>query len=67
MLLLVWVTDADSELILHTERFVLTKATMKDEHTLSFSIPVREPLPTQYMLHAMVCCLFILFIFILFF
>lgn len=49
----VWVTDAESELILHAERFTLTRSTMGDEHSLCFSIPVREPLPPQYLIHAM--------------
>jgi activating signal cointegrator complex subunit 3 len=49
----VWVCDAESELILHAEQFQLTRGTLRNEHVLTFSIPVREPLPPHYIVHAM--------------
>jgi activating signal cointegrator complex subunit 3 len=49
----VWVCDSESELIMHAEQFQQTRATLRDEHVLCFSIPVREPLPSHYIVHAM--------------
>lgn len=44
----VWVEDDENERVYHSEHFILTQKTKREEHTLSFSIPVFEPLPTQY-------------------
>ena len=42
------VEDSDSEYILHHQYFLLKKAYAKDEHTVTFTVPVTEPLPPQY-------------------
>jgi pre-mRNA-splicing helicase BRR2 len=42
------VEDSDSEFILHHEFFLLKKAYVNDDHTVSFTVPVQEPLPPQY-------------------
>ncbi|OAF66385.1 hypothetical protein A3Q56_05891 [Intoshia linei] len=42
------VTDVDSENILHSELFILSKRYHKDEHLLKFYIPVFEPMSPQY-------------------
>jgi len=42
------VEDSDSEYVLHYEHFLLKKAFAEDDHTVSFTVPVSEPLPPQY-------------------
>lgn len=42
------VEDSDSEYILHHQYFLLKKAYAEDEHTVTFTVPVTEPLPPQY-------------------
>lgn len=42
------VEDVDSETILHHEFFVLKKRFSQEEHILSFTIPIFEPMPPQY-------------------
>lgn len=42
------VEDVDSELLLHHEYFILKKKFGEEEHTISFTIPLFEPLPPQY-------------------
>jgi len=42
------VEDVDSENILHHEYFLLKRKFCKEEHTISFTIPVYDPLPPQY-------------------
>jgi pre-mRNA-splicing helicase BRR2 len=44
----VWVQDADSEMILHHEYFVLKQKYAADPHHLSFSVELFEPLPPNY-------------------
>ena len=44
----VFVEDADSEHILHYEYFMLKQRFVEDEHNLTFTVPVHEPLPPQY-------------------
>lgn len=44
----VLVEDVDSEIILYHEYFLLKSKYANDEHTLSFFVPVFEPLPPQY-------------------
>ena len=44
----VLVEDVDSELLLHHEYFILKKKFAEEEHTISFTIPLFEPLPPQY-------------------
>ncbi|WCJ44783.1 U5 small nuclear ribonucleoprotein helicase putative [Euphorbia peplus] len=42
------VEDNDGEYILHHEYFMLKKQYVDEDHTLSFSVPIYEPLPPQY-------------------
>ena len=42
------VEDSDSEYILHHQYFLLKKAYAEEEHTVTFTVPVTEPLPPQY-------------------
>jgi len=42
------VKDVDGELILHHEMFILKKRFATEEHNLSFTVPLFEPLPPQY-------------------
>ena len=40
--------DCDGENILHYEYFLLKKAFLEDDQTVSFTVPIHEPLPPQY-------------------
>ncbi|XP_010498549.1 PREDICTED: DExH-box ATP-dependent RNA helicase DExH12 [Camelina sativa] len=42
------VEDNDGEKILHHEYFILKKQYVDEDHTLSFTVPIFEPLPPQY-------------------
>ena len=42
------VEDVDQEHILHTELFILKAKFAEDDHSLSFTIPIFDPLPPQY-------------------
>lgn len=42
------VEDVDGESILFYEQFVLLKRYASDEHTVSFTVPLTEPLPPNY-------------------
>ncbi|KAI3844843.1 hypothetical protein MKX03_004564 [Papaver bracteatum] len=42
------VEDNDGEFILHHEYFMLKKQYFNEDHTLSFTVPIYEPLPPQY-------------------
>ena len=42
------VEDSDGEYILHHQYFLLKKAYAEDEHTVTFTVPITEPLPPQY-------------------
>ena len=44
----VLVEDVDQEHILHHELFILKSKFAEDDHTLSFTIPIFDPLPPQY-------------------
>ncbi|KAF3549948.1 hypothetical protein DY000_02009797, partial [Brassica cretica] len=45
-----WITveDNDCEKILHHECFLLKKQYISEDHTLTFTVPIFEPLPPQY-------------------
>jgi len=47
---LLWVEDSENEHIYHTETWILTKkmASERNPHTVAFTIPIFEPLPSQY-------------------
>jgi pre-mRNA-splicing helicase BRR2 len=42
------VEDVDGEAVLHHEYFILKQRYAEEEHTLSFTIPIFDPLPPQY-------------------
>ena len=44
----VLVEDADGEALLHAEPWLLRAAYAEDDHALSFTVPVTDPLPPQY-------------------
>ena len=44
----IMVEDVDGEVVLHHEYFLLKSKYAKDEHIISFFVPVFEPLPPQY-------------------
>lgn len=49
----IWVLDAESEHIYHSEVFTLHRRQMRDEpQVLAFAIPIFEPLPPQYFVRA---------------
>ena len=48
------VEDSDSEFILHHEYWLLKKSFAEDEHTVSFSLPIQDPLPPQYFIRVRV-------------
>eukprot|EP00887_Chlorella_sp_A99_P000213 scaffold13.g213.t1 len=46
---LVWVEDSDNEHIYHSEPWILTKKMAREgEQRLAFTVPIFEPLPSQY-------------------
>ena len=48
----IWVEDPENEHIYHSEYFLLHKAKRKQTQQLVFSIPIFEPLPSQYYIRA---------------
>eukprot|EP00003_Mantamonas_plastica_P009401 TRINITY_DN1876_c0_g1_i1.p1 TRINITY_DN1876_c0_g1~~TRINITY_DN1876_c0_g1_i1.p1 ORF type:complete len:2192 (+),score=792.85 TRINITY_DN1876_c0_g1_i1:639-7214(+) len=46
------VEDVNSEVILYSEFFMLKQRYAKDEHTLTFTIPIGDPMPPQYFIRA---------------
>lgn len=45
----IWVEDSENEHVYHSETWMLTKKMMREpEHRLAFTIPIFEPLPSQY-------------------
>ena len=45
----IWVEDSANEHVYHAETWLLTKKMMRERaHRLSFTIPIFEPLPSQY-------------------
>jgi pre-mRNA-splicing helicase BRR2 len=45
------VTDVNDELILHHEPFMLKSVLVENEHLLSFTVPLHDPMPPQYFVH----------------
>lgn len=43
-----WVEDVDGETILFYDQFVLLRRYATDEHQISFTVPLTEPLPPNY-------------------
>ena len=46
------VEDVDQEHILHSELFLIKAKFAEDDHTLSFTVPIFDPLPPQYYIRA---------------
>uniref|UniRef100_A0A7S2ZN48 Uncharacterized protein n=1 Tax=Rhodosorus marinus TaxID=101924 RepID=A0A7S2ZN48_9RHOD len=44
----IFVEDSDNETLLHHESFYLRGSVAKEEHTVTFTVPISEPLPPQY-------------------
>ncbi len=44
----VWVEDNENDKIYHTEYFILHQKDAKQEHTLCFTVPIFEPIQSQY-------------------
>ena len=42
------VEDSDSEALLHHQHFLLKQAYADEDHTVTFTVPISEPLPPQY-------------------
>lgn len=56
----IWVEDSENEHIYHTELWTLTKKMASEpSHSVSFTIPIFEPLPPQYYVRSVriLCCL----------
>jgi pre-mRNA-splicing helicase BRR2 len=49
----VMVEDADGEIILFHDQFVLKQRYSKEEHVVSFTVPLYEPLPPNYFVTVM--------------
>lgn len=49
----IWVEDADSETILHAEYFLLRSQLAGEDHHVSFTVPITEPLPPQYFIRVL--------------
>jgi activating signal cointegrator complex subunit 3 len=48
----VWIEDENSEFIYHSEFFTITQDSAEEPIVLNFTIPIREPRPTQYIVRA---------------
>ena len=46
------VEDTDGEFLLHSQSFLLRQAFAQEEHLVTFTVPVSEPLPPQYFIKA---------------
>eukprot|EP01114_Cavostelium_apophysatum_P011516 TRINITY_DN2580_c0_g1_i2.p1 TRINITY_DN2580_c0_g1~~TRINITY_DN2580_c0_g1_i2.p1 ORF type:complete len:1033 (-),score=339.99 TRINITY_DN2580_c0_g1_i2:504-3563(-) len=48
----IWIEDAENETVYHTEYFLLYKKQKDEVNKIEFTIPIFEPLPPQYFVHA---------------
>ena len=48
----IWVENSENSEIYHHEYFILTRKKLYDDHELSFTIPLSDPLPTQIYVRA---------------
>eukprot|EP01117_Protostelium_nocturnum_P007948 TRINITY_DN2836_c0_g2_i3.p1 TRINITY_DN2836_c0_g2~~TRINITY_DN2836_c0_g2_i3.p1 ORF type:complete len:1451 (-),score=559.69 TRINITY_DN2836_c0_g2_i3:47-4399(-) len=48
----IWIEDGENEVIYHSEYLILNKKQIGDVFKVSFTIPITEPLPPQYFIHA---------------
>ena len=48
----IWVENSETSEIYHHEYFILTRRKLYDDHELSFTIPLSDPLPTQIYVRA---------------
>lgn len=44
----IFVEDSDGETLLHHESFYLRASVASEEHSVTFTVPISEPLPPQY-------------------
>lgn len=49
----IWVGDSDNDHIYHSEMLLMSKKRRGEEQMLVFTIPIAEPLPSQYFVHVM--------------
>lgn len=49
----IWVEDAESERVYHSEPWLLHKKQKDEVHVVAFTIPIFEPLPPQYFVRAL--------------
>ena len=49
------VEDGDGEFLLHHQYFLLKQAFAGDEHSVTFTVPISEPLPPQYFIKVGAC------------
>lgn len=42
------VEDQDSEAVLHHEYFILKRHLIDEDHSISFTVAINEPMPPQY-------------------
>ncbi|KAL8953945.1 MAG: hypothetical protein Q9222_000232 [Ikaeria aurantiellina] len=49
----IWVENSETSEIYHHEYFILTRKKLYDDHELSFTIPLSDPIPTQIYVRAM--------------
>ena len=48
----IWVENSENSEIYHHEYFILTRRKLHDDHELTFTIPLSDPLPTQIYVRA---------------
>ena len=48
----IYIEDVDQETILHSELFILKGRFMEEEHVVSLTVPMTEPIPPQYFVRA---------------
>ena len=49
----IWVEDAENEHLYHSEQIMLFKKTAGEEQKLSFTMPILDPMPPQFFVHAL--------------
>lgn len=51
------IEDQDSEAVLHHEYFVLKRHLIDEDHSISFTVAINEPMPPQYFIKVPHCFL----------
>lgn len=49
----IWIGDSENDHIYHSEMLLMSKKRKGEEQILIFTIPISEPLPSQYLVHVM--------------